>query len=653
MKARRQKRPLDAAGDMAPPQPLASGETGKAGPFAQAATEAQNRPVTEPPSARGDAVPWIRTPPPEKVDPGMLVPTPPPESVDPGMLIQPQHAERIETPSGRRPKETKSVLISPEAARYAVERARHYTGRFGIVSLAWQLAAEELKKRATITDGVIRLHPPSALDRFVEDYKKSLRGARHDVWDFVEIATRRDEWDAAKASGDPDRMTRAAKRLIDEENARRARTGEPPLPVEQILNPPEGANSPAHANKQVADAHKRWSLEQTGKSPNNEHLLYDPNAAHTHPQSNSDVGPGETANASSSPHANPDAPSDHIVTNGETQRANADTQPGEITPESEDDAGVWHPSRAPDEQARIAADIIMAAPEFQWAEALSGIRANLGEDMASRVASHLRTTREQDGIWATRLERDNDTLTRELSEARADLAGARGPEVRTDDRRGTREASYSRSGTEVGGRATEDLPDKIDYGRTEKNSRPVFVVGMLGAAGPGNAELAKLVQSLGGRVHYGTNDETAANVLAAIRRFQRQHPDGIVVVIGYSHGGRDFAQKIAGKTERPIDIGVFFDPYNANNDIELPAGSVRFGLNFYQQNETDSPWYWPFGGANPYKGSRIRNPEFTNVNLTRHTRPSDRQSKIGHNSIIQDVQEDRELKSVLDRTLRR
>jgi hypothetical protein len=80
---------------------------------------------------------------------------------------------------------------------------------------------------------------------------------------------------------------------------------------------------------------------------------------------------------------------------------------------------------------------------------------------------------------------------------------------------------------------------------------------------------------------------------------------------------------------------------------------VRFGLNFYQRNETDSRWYWPFGGDNPYKGSRIRNPEFTNVNLTRHPRPKKRDAKIGHNSIIQDVQDDRELRSQLDRTLRR
>jgi hypothetical protein len=142
--------------------------------------------------------------------------------------------------------------------------------------------------------------------------------------------------------------------------------------------------------------------------------------------------------------------------------------------------------------------------------------------------------------------------------------------------------------------------------------------------------------------------------LEAINRFQQQHPDGIVVVIAYSYGAQSFAQGIAGRTRRPVDIGVFFDPYNEDGaDLELPQGSVRYGFNFYQQNETTSSWYDPFGGDNPFGGSRVTNAEFENFDLTGQVAKRRRDAKIGHNSIVHDVMYEDRYKQKLNHALRR
>lgn len=204
------------------------------------------------------------------------------------------------------------------------------------------------------------------------------------------------------------------------------------------------------------------------------------------------------------------------------------------------------------------------------------------------------------------------------------------------------------------GNAPDDLPEKIDYSRKSPGSRPVLVIALSGAAGGGNPSLAELTRELGGRVYLSTSDQHLAEALAAINRFQREHPDGIVVVLAYSYGGRALRTSIAGRTMRPIDVAVLFDPYNDDDEtMSFAPGSIKHGLNYYQRDETDSPWYSPFGGHNPFRGSRVTNPEFTNVDLTGKTAKQRHGSKIGHNSIVNDASKEDELKGMMDPALRR
>lgn len=200
----------------------------------------------------------------------------------------------------------------------------------------------------------------------------------------------------------------------------------------------------------------------------------------------------------------------------------------------------------------------------------------------------------------------------------------------------------------------DDLPEKIDYGRTQPGSRPVLVIALSGAAGGGNESLAALTRSLGGRMYLSTSDQQLEEALAAINRFQQEHPDGIVIILAYSYGGRALRTNIAGRTKRPIDIAVLFDPYSGGDEtMSFAPGSIKRGYNYYQRNETDSPWYWPTGGKNPFRGSRVTNAEFENVDLTGKTAGKRSGAKIGHNSIVNDVENEDEFKGTLDRALRR
>jgi hypothetical protein len=80
---------------------------------------------------------------------------------------------------------------------------------------------------------------------------------------------------------------------------------------------------------------------------------------------------------------------------------------------------------------------------------------------------------------------------------------------------------------------------------------------------------------------------------------------------------------------------------------------VRYGFNFYQQNETTSSWYDPFGGDNPFRGSRVTNAEFENFDLTGQVAKRRRDAKIGHNSIVHDVMYEDRYKQKLNHALRR
>lgn len=198
----------------------------------------------------------------------------------------------------------------------------------------------------------------------------------------------------------------------------------------------------------------------------------------------------------------------------------------------------------------------------------------------------------------------------------------------------------------------EELPGTIDY-QNRPGSRPVLVVSFNGALdGGASPTLRQLTKELHGYFYQSNSDNDVGEALKQINDFQRQHPDGIVVVLAYSHGGWTFRNSIAGRTRRPIDIAVFFDPYNrgwlsgGGADMELPAGSVRRGYNFYQQNETTG-----IGGPNAFRGSRILNQEFENIDLTGKT--TQKRQTVGHSAIIDYVLMEREYEERLRRALRR
>ena len=120
----------------------------------------------------------------------------------------------------------------------------------------------------------------------------------------------------------------------------------------------------------------------------------------------------------------------------------------------------------------------------------------------------------------------------------------------------------------------------------------------------------------------------------AIINFRKDNPEGRVVLMGYSLGGRA-AVNIAnnlGKKDISIDSLVTFDAYSfVGSSHKLRYNSVKQALNFYQQNPTDRSWgISPAGASNPYPGSVINS---KHINVINHNYTGDSRG-INHINII-------------------
>ena len=120
----------------------------------------------------------------------------------------------------------------------------------------------------------------------------------------------------------------------------------------------------------------------------------------------------------------------------------------------------------------------------------------------------------------------------------------------------------------------------------------------------------------------------------AIINFRKDNPEGRVVLMGYSLGGRaavNIANKL-GKKDISIDSLVTFDAYSfVGSSHKLRYNSVKQALNFYQQNPTDRSWgISPAGASNPYPGSVINS---KHINVINHNYTGDSRG-INHINII-------------------
>ncbi len=153
-------------------------------------------------------------------------------------------------------------------------------------------------------------------------------------------------------------------------------------------------------------------------------------------------------------------------------------------------------------------------------------------------------------------------------------------------------------------------------------------------AGPDLLNLAKQYKDNEG-VNIQTfewDDSKAARI--AIINFRKDNPEGRVVLMGYSLGGRaavNIANKL-GKKDIPIDSLITFDAYSyIGNSHKLRYNNVKQALNFYQQNPTDRSWgISPAGASNPYPGSVINS---KHINIINRNYTSDLRG-INHINII-------------------
>jgi hypothetical protein len=167
-----------------------------------------------------------------------------------------------------------------------------------------------------------------------------------------------------------------------------------------------------------------------------------------------------------------------------------------------------------------------------------------------------------------------------------------------------------------------------------------LIVGITGGgghksgAGPDLLNLAKQYEDDDG-VDVQTfewDDSKAAR--KAIVNFRKDNPEGRVVLMGYSLGGRaavNIANKL-GKKDISIDSLVTFDAYSfVGSSHKLRYNNVKQALNFYQQNPTDRSWgISPAGASNPYPGSVINSKHIKVIN---HNYTNDSRG-INHINII-------------------
>jgi pimeloyl-ACP methyl ester carboxylesterase len=164
---------------------------------------------------------------------------------------------------------------------------------------------------------------------------------------------------------------------------------------------------------------------------------------------------------------------------------------------------------------------------------------------------------------------------------------------------------------------TDQPPSGVNAESTEKNSNgtatvATLVVGFRGAGPDDVADgdtpaLKTLVEADGGRMYeHGPLSRWLA--LRDIEEFKQEHPDGKLVILGYSRGGRSaiVVTNKLGAEGIKVDALITFDPHDFTAEaLRLKFDNVGVALNFYQRNPTSWTGGIGFWGSNPYNGRPV------------------------------------------------
>ena len=98
-----------------------------------------------------------------------------------------------------------------------------------------------------------------------------------------------------------------------------------------------------------------------------------------------------------------------------------------------------------------------------------------------------------------------------------------------------------------------------------------------------------------------------------------------------------------------IDTLITFDPHQMTGDLSLTGDNVGSAVNFYQRNASTGPLGLPLPrGDNPYRGRAVNGA--SNHDLT-GVATGDRFGRFVHNDFINQVNNDFNLRTILEREL--